>query len=45
MTAEEWIDVFAAAIGAAAPDADTRTVLLELAGVSWMRATVARALR
>lgn len=34
MTAEEWIDAFAEAIGAAGPDADTRDTLLALAGVA-----------
>ena len=34
MTAEEWIETFAEAIGAGAPEAETRDVLLELAGVA-----------
>lgn len=34
MTAEEWIEAFAAALGAGAPDARTQEVLLELAGVA-----------
>ena len=34
MTAEQWIETFAEAIGATPPDPDTRTVLLDLAGVA-----------
>ena len=34
MTADEWIDRFAAALGIAAPTADEREALLELAGVA-----------
>lgn len=32
MTAKEWIEAFAEAIGTTAPDDETNTVLLELAG-------------
>jgi len=34
MTADEWIDRYAAALGIAAPTAEEREALLELAGVA-----------
>lgn len=33
-TGDEWIDVFAARLGAGAPDADERAAILALAGVA-----------